>query len=70
VIHVSTVRIPIPDADQTVRMDRCATEPPTTPHHKPLRIRSVKGARMVLSLLTIPRLSMWFVRDSAQVSKR
>ena len=27
-----------------------ATEPPTTPHHKPRRIRSVKGARMVLSL--------------------
>jgi len=44
---------------------KCATKPPTTPHHKPRQIRSVKGARMVLSL-PFPLSSMWFVRKNSQ----
>jgi hypothetical protein len=66
-IRVPTVPIPTPDAERTARMDRC-NGPPTTPHHKPHRIRSVKGACMILSL-PLPYLSMWLVRKKCSSIK-
>jgi len=46
-----------------------APEPPITFHHNSHRIRSRQGVTHA-SWLTVPLLSMWFVRKSAQVSKR
>jgi hypothetical protein len=46
-----------------------APEPLITLHHNRHRIPSRKGATYAAEL-TIPLLSMWFVRKSAQVSKR